>query len=40
MSHGPESAQREYNINEKTNETNRTNNEMCKNDASEISNLE
>ena len=40
MSHGPKGAQCEYNIDEETNEANRTDNEMCKNDAKRVANLE
>ena len=39
MSHGPEDAQCEYNINEEANEANQTDNEIRKNDARKISNL-
>ena len=40
MSHGPLGDQCEYNINEETNEANRIDNEMCKNDAKRVENLE
>ena len=40
MSHGRKGAQCEYNIDEETNEANRTDNEMCKNDAKRVANLE
>ena len=40
MNHGPEGAQCEYNINKETNEENRIDNEICEDDAREISNLE
>ena len=40
MSHGPKGARCEYNFDEETNEANQTNNEMCKNDAKRLANLE
>ena len=40
MSHGLEGAQCEYNIDEEINEVDRSDNDMCKNDAKRVENLE